>query len=209
MNYAKPLGSLDLNEVVDIHLRRSDAWTDDFRIHSSLDTMESEMRHAICYENSKTFLPLMAGFSILDQLGTCYSHARLPRYPDNRASGIKKALYYFLGYSPNGPETKAFYGLRNAIMHEAALTTHTREGDHYWFRWEPSQANPIKVSTRPWDGAFGSLRPDTVTTINPKLLVDQLSGTLNELANMNRRGELQVELPKEEIILRHFLLLPR
>ena len=125
----------------------------------------------------------------------------LPIYP-NGGSAIEHALYYFLGYNPQGPEVKAIYALRNGMVHEGSLTCKTKSGSHYIFRYDSSLTSAIQLAATPWDGEAATLGSNTTTLVNPRVLTDNITDAIDALRDcfFQRRADLKILKTREEIL---------
>jgi len=145
-------------------------------IRSVLPILKREIRHASVQTYSNNFLPVSASFTILDQLGFCYSRNDIDEYPDpdNNASGIKKALYYFCGLKANDKDTKAIVGLRNSFLHSASCAAKSmyNKPPHFHFIFDRTSSELLIHPTTDWNGDFTSLNESKMTVINPIKLID-------------------------------------
>jgi|GEM_PF-2484468 len=213
MILAKRWDELSDDEVIDIHINCYNiAELKDFLVMSSIRRMEAEAHRAVSYENSRIFLPAMACFSILDQIGKTYCRLDMPKYPEGgkMVSGIKKAAYYFLGCEANDLKTKTLYAFRNAVMHEASFANSDKNGNHYWFRIHKEVDEAVKVAANKWDGEPGSQTDSNCSRINPKILVEVTSKALSDLASYLEKGTLKMDHPEgvEGIKANYLLRLP-
>lgn len=210
MHISKPWNQLSESEVINIHLYSEISTTTDYIILSTLRRIEREARHAIANEYSKSFLPLMACYAILDQVGKCYKNKQKSPYTHQNANGIKKAAYYFLGYEENGDLTKTLYGLRNGIVHDASYVSHAKDGSHYWYRWDDEQTEIIRTPSMPWDGTLGSRSDSNCSFVNPKVFMDSVSEMLNRMMDLNKSGYLSLSMDGgvDELALRYLHLKP-
>lgn len=209
----KRLFSLAESEIVFLHLNaRNTIATKDFFVQSTLPIVVGEARHAINNIYSKNILPCLGAFAALDQVGTAYSSTALAPYSDPKGSGIKKALYYFAGFTENGPETKALYLFRNGIVHDGSLVAHTPNGKlHQWCSYDDSIPDAVQLPKTAWDGTDTNLTDDTVTLINPQKLLELAEKVLSSVERANAAGQLNINLAggAQEVIFRYFLLKPR
>lgn len=196
------LQSLSLDEIVYCHL------TEQFHIetkahivHSCLHDVETEMRQARGRYLTANYAPLLAAFAILDQIGSCYRDKAMPQHP-NQGQSIHRALYYFGRMAPMSDEVRALYAFRNGLVHDASLTSHTRAGEWYIFRYKPSLPTIIKLAKKPWDGTAANLGPDTLTLLNVRMLTNAVSEALNLVrkCRLDRPADLDVLQTKENII---------
>jgi hypothetical protein len=207
---AKRLQSLMLDDIVYCHLSsRQPERTKDFRVTSCLEGIEHEMRQSRGIQLTSNYAPLLAGFAILDQIGSCYRDKSKPHHPIGGAS-IHRALYYFMSLAPMSDEVKALYALRNGLVHDASLTSRTKSGDWYIFRYDREMAASIKLAKRPWDGSSGDLGDDTLTLVNPRYFTDQISLALSKLREcyIDRRSDLDVLMSATDILHKYLFWTP-
>ncbi|WP_156347571.1 MULTISPECIES: hypothetical protein [unclassified Sphingomonas] len=183
----------------------------DFLLRSCLHEVENEMGQAVGLEKLSNYAPVMCAFAILDQMGSTYSDSSKQPYPDVNASGIKKALYYWAGYQPNGAETKALYSFRNGIYHDGSLTNRDNSGQWYIFRYKPGMGSPVALASKPWDGTAAGLGPSTQTLIDVRELVALARSVIDSVRGcfLNRRGDFSISKSKEEILHKYIFWAPR
>ena len=191
----KHLSLLDQDEIVYCHLSlRQPERTLDFFVTSCLEAIETEMRQSRGTRLTANYVPLLAAFAILDQIGSCYADKRNPVHPSG-GSAIHHALYHFAGMDPMSEEVKALYALRNGLVHDASLTSYAKKtGQWYIFRYDHKLACAIKLPATPWDGTASGLGGSPITFINPRLFTDQVSEALSTLKScyIERRPDLEV-----------------
>lgn len=196
------LANLSLDDVVYCHLStRSPELTKDYKVYTTLELVELEMRQSRARQNTANYAPLLTGFALLDQIGGCYEDNAKPLHPSG-GSAIERALYYFMGYSPRGPEVQAIYALRNGMVHEGSLTCKTKSQAHYIFRYDSSLTSAIKLAPTPWNGQAATLGTRTTTLVNPRVLTDDISIAIDALRDcyFHRRADLKILKTREEII---------
>ncbi|MDB9467197.1 hypothetical protein [Dolichospermum circinale] len=133
----KKLSELTDSEIINIHLSIfTKTFTKDFELISTLKTLEEEMRQSSGLDKFKSFLPFLAAFAILDQIGGCYKCYKNSEEKENHAntknySSIQKALYYF-GDIEDEQRLNEIRIFRNGIIHDASLFFSEKiEGDRY------------------------------------------------------------------------------
>lgn len=171
----KKLNELALKELAFVHLNgRNYSDIKYGQIYSVLPLVIREIRHAKFNKYSQNFLPIAAAFTILDQIGFCYSRNDMSIYSDANASSIKKSLYYFCGLSENDKDTKALYALRNSILHTASCLSKSdrKNQPNHRFVLDKDSADLVKYPEVEWDGDFENLDGNMSTIINPTMLVD-------------------------------------
>ncbi len=192
---AKDLQDLDTDDIVSCHLNRAPyTWTRDHVVRSSLDFIDEEMRQSRGKRLTANYAPLLAGFAILDQLGSTYADAAAPTHPQG-GGAIHRALHAFCDYPAMGPEVKAFYALRNGLMHDASLTSFDVKAQQWYiFRYDRQMPDAVQLAATPWDGDRMTLGPDTVTMVNPRVFTDQVSAAISRVrdCHLDRRSDLTV-----------------
>jgi hypothetical protein len=200
---ATPLSKLSDEEIIYCHLTvRVREWTSDFIVTSCLDDVETEMRQSRGIQLTSNYVPLLAGFALLDQIGSCYEDAAMAPHP-TKGSAIERALYYFGGLPAASPEIIHLYALRNGLVHDASLTSHDKpKSNWYIFRFDRTMADIIRLPVSAWDGTAASLGPKTTTIINPRAVTELVSTALERVRNLyfDRRSDLKLLKPATEIL---------
>lgn len=194
----KTLEELSLEELAFIHLSGFDSiqikggW-----IMSVLPAVIGEIRHAKHQRYSRNFIPIAAAFTVLEQLGFCYSRNDMPAYSNPNASPIKKSLYYFCNFAENDTYTKAIYALRNGFLHTASLVSKGLSTKHqsYIFNFDRNLDALIVHPEESWNGDFDVLQPHMATLINPTRLIDMIENTVNHTLKLFLDGKINVECP--------------
>lgn len=171
----KKLEELSLNELAYVHLNcGSYNEIKDALLESSLPLVINEIRHAKFQRYSQNFLPVAAAFTVLDQLGFCYSRKDIPEYSQGNASSIKKSLYYFCGFQDNDQDTKTLYALRNSFLHTASILSKAEQSNqpNHRFVFDKSSEVLIKYPEVTWNGDFHNLKSNMTTFINPEMFVE-------------------------------------
>lgn len=186
-------------------------WTADFVVETGLEYIEIEMRQARGRDLTSRYVPMMAAFAILDQIGTTYRNPALPAAPA-KTPAIKKALYYFGGYKLTDPDVEYLYALRNALVHDAALTGHNlKKTVWYIFRFNLEMDDIIRLPASGWDGDPLTLKTDCLTWINPRLFTDSVSALLRQLRQAFEAdpSSVAIEVPGHEILQKYLFWTPR
>ncbi len=200
---AKRLMDLTDDEIVYCHLGvRPREWTRDHILSSCLDDVETEMRQSRGTQLTSNYVPLLAAFAILDQIGSCYEDRSLAPHPRG-GSAIQRALYHFGGLPPLSAEVSHLYALRNGLVHDASLTSHNLQKTAWFiFRFNRTMPEVIRLPATPWDGTANGLVAGTTTWINPRELTELVSTALSRLRDcyFDRRSDLGVLKPGSEIL---------
>ena len=207
----KTLQQLTLQELASIHLdtyagRHSlaDGW-----IESGMGHLVTEIEQSIPRVDTGFFSPLYGAFALLDQIGDIYSDRSMAPCSNADASGIKKALYFFGGMTFDGPEMKALYGLRNALVHDGSLVYRGRfdhrssawRGPFHKFRWNKNLKEPIKLPREQWDGTMTNLGPDVTTEINVREICRLSISSVRKATSALKKGNLDIHVREGEIEL--------
>ncbi|MBD2571407.1 hypothetical protein H6G59_26725 [Anabaena lutea FACHB-196] len=217
MLFDKKLSELTDSEIINIHLSRK-TLTKDFELISTLKTLESEMQQSSGLDNFKSFLPFLAAFAILDQIGGCYKCYKNSEEKENHAKekkykSFQKALYYF-GDIEDEQTLNEIRIFRNSIVHDACLFFfEQKKNEYYCFRYSDNNetSNLINSAEEKWDGNYDSINPKNMTIVNRKLLINKTSDIIRKLSKINESNELKISLPdkEKELIKRYFLMIPR
>lgn len=202
------LNELSNEEVVYCHLSRR-GWEEiqDYTVHSTLVGVETEMRQSRAINNISNYAPLLAGFSILEQLGNSYSNRKMKHHPKS-GSGIEHALYFFCGYEAMSDDVKALYALRNGLMHAASLTSMDQgSGKRYIFRYNFDIDASIQIASVDWDGQLSTIDSSVITLINPRKLTEQISSAIDCVRELfdNDRKNLRILRTRGQIMADHLI----
>lgn len=208
--HTKTLQQLTLSDLAAVHLDINGGRVAlaDGHIMSNIGGLITEITQSRGLQNLRIFSPLFGSFALLDQIGSCYINKTISPYPDTNASGIKKALYYFCGMTPNSVDMKALYGLRNSLMHDGSILSRgqpqangTWSGPFYHFILG-SKSNPIvEHPSVAWDGNLHNLRPAHRTKINQRALTDLAIGAVQSAKQLLEHGDLDFSLKGGEVEL--------
>ncbi|NWO01429.1 MAG: hypothetical protein HLX52_00510 [Idiomarinaceae bacterium] len=172
----KPFTDLSLKELAFVHLNYHRDWlrVKGGTLCSNLSLVIREIRHAKFQTYSRSFLPVAAAFTVLDQIGFCYSRSDIPVFSNSDASPIKKSLYYFCGLGDNDRDTKALYAMRNSFLHTSSLLSKGKWSNQpsYNFVFYRYLNILIQHPLSDWDGDFNTLKLEMTTYINPERLIE-------------------------------------
>lgn len=203
----KSLDELTVFELAFVHINGQKlSEVKDGVLRSVIPLVLREISHAKVNIYSQSFLPISAVFTVLDQLGFCYSRNDIPVYSDSNASGIKKSLYYFCGFSQNDEDTKALNALRNSFLHSASCLSKAKFPGQPNYRFSIDRAFPelIRHSEASWNGDFENLTEQMWTHINYDKLIDLAEYAVAKVLECWYQGALNVECSGKE--LRHRFL---
>ncbi|EGQ7944357.1 hypothetical protein AL546_009260 [Vibrio vulnificus] len=195
----KRLEQLSLEELAYAHLSDSNfTETNHGLLTSSLSTVLREIRHVKWQTYGNSFLPLSAAFTVLDQLGYCYQNAELPEFSNQKASSIKKSLYYFCGFGENDTDTQTLVALRNSFLHTASglsKAQFTNQPNHM-FVFNPEADELITYPAEVWDGNFANLTNAHSTFVNQKKLIAMVEEAVEKAQSLLYAKKLVVSLPE-------------
>lgn len=177
----------------------------DFKVETSLEYIETEMRQSRGRDLTSRYVPMMAAFAILDQIGGTYRNPTLAPAQANTPA-IKKALYNFGGYSLTDPIVVSLYALRNALVHDAALTGHDQKKQNWYiYRFNHDMDDMVRLPALGWDGDPLTLTKDRVTWINPRRFTESVSDLLRGLRDSFEAdpASISIELPGHEIVQKY------
>ncbi|MAF75993.1 MAG: hypothetical protein CMF17_09095 [Idiomarinaceae bacterium] len=163
----KPFTDLSLKELAFVHLNCHRDWlrVKGGTLCSNLSLVIREIRHAKFQTYSRSFLPVAAAFTVLDQIGFCYSRSDIPVFSNSNASPIRKSLYYFGGLGDNDRDTKALYAIRNSFLHTSSLLSTAIRSNQpsYNFVFDRKLSSLIQHPQSGRDGDFITLKPEMAT----------------------------------------------
>lgn len=174
----KTLQELTIHELASVHLHPyyHPISIADGLIWSGLGPLVTEIQQSRSMVVTGFFSPLYGAFALLDQIGNVYSNTARRDPINERASGIKKALYYFGNMAFDSNEMKALYCLRNSLVHDGSLLYRGRydqkqsqwKGPFYRFSHNKELTSPVKLPTVAWDGNLENISRATTTEINTR-----------------------------------------
>lgn len=179
---------------------------------STLVRAQREMNSTRGNTNTQMIVPLLAAFAILDQIGKCYGfYSKVAGEPDAKPS-IKRALHHFplpWGSPLSAEEMQALYVMRNGLMHDAAFSSREERGTKrsMIFRHDIEMENVVTLPARVWNGTPDDVCRETITWINPDLLIwiaDSAIGRLGQALKLND-PDLYVRLDCQEIAAKYLL----
>ena len=178
---------------------------------STLLRAQREMNSARESINSQMIVPLLAAFAILDQIGECYAFKEtLPGQPPETAP-IKRALHHFpptLG-ALTADQMQSLYVMRNGLMHDASFSSSERGGlkRNMIFRHDIQMEEVVVLPKRDWDGTPADVSRETITWVNPDLIIWMANTTVSRLAQAVKLNDpnLVVHLDPQVIAARYLL----
>jgi len=179
---------------------------------STLVRAQREMNSARNNNNSQMIVPLLAAFAILDQIGKCYGfHSMVAGEPAPKPS-IKRALHHFpLPWGPplSAEESQALYVMRNGLMHDAAFSSKEEGGAKrsMIFRHDIEMENVVTLPARVWNGKPDDVCRETITWVNPDLLIWIADSAISRLAQALKLNDpdLYVRLDPQVIAAKYLL----
>lgn len=206
---SKRLNEMSALELAFVHIngRKINKIKDGY-LASVIPVVLREIAHSKEYGNSKNFLPVSASFTVLDQLGFCYSRNDMDVCKKNNGNdevnNIKRALYYFCGIDNNSDDSDALVGLRNSFLHTAScLSKALHNGQsNYCFSIERSDGCLVEHPSDSWDGDFEKLNEDMVTVVNKEKLFNVVEASIETALNLLYENKLNVLCDEKEIYFR-------
>jgi hypothetical protein len=178
---------------------------------STLLRAQGEMNSARTLTNTQMIVPLLAAFAILDQVGECYaSKETLPGEPSKEAP-IKRALHHFpLPWGTlSADEMHALSMMRNGLMHDASFSSKERGGQKraMIFRHDIEMAEVVKLPVRGWNGKPEDVRRETITWVNPDLIIAIANFAIGRLGQALKLNDpaMVIRLDPQEIAARYLL----
>lgn len=211
MNTAKTIENTDLRDLTDEQvaychlLARPRILTADHFVESGLEHIETEMRQARGRNLTSKYMPLLAAFAILDQIGSTYRNPNLPTLPA-KTPAIKSALYNFGSFALAAPEVDHLYALRNALVHDASLTGHNmNKTKWYIFRYDETMPDMLRLPASGWDGDPNRLTGTSVTWVNTRMFTDWVSKLVHTIRQQFDDDPASVVIEKQgsEIIQKY------
>nr|WP_320165783.1 hypothetical protein [uncultured Methylophaga sp.] len=152
-------------------------------LQSVLAMVLGEIRHTRFQLYSQNYVPVVAAFGAIEQVGFSYSRNDISEFSNPNASPLSKALYYFADFEENGPDLRAVYALRNSLLHCASIVSQAKHSNKpsYHFIFDRELESLIKHAKDEWDGDIKTIRYDNATHINPVKLIN-LATTIRDKA---------------------------
>ena len=204
----KNLTDLTLLELAYAHLGHHDSYQlKDGRLESILPITLSEINHVRTNIYSRNFVPIVGAFGVIEQIGFCYQRRDMPKYSNEKASPICKALYYFAGFEEVSGDVKALYALRNSFLHTGSLLSKAEHKNKisYYFGFNREMSEIVRHSIEVWDGNIETLAfKNKITWVNPEKIIDLAFSIRKEALSCISKGVLEVGLKhgKKELYYR-------
>lgn len=207
----KTLQELTLQELASVHLHPyyHPISIADGLIWSSLGPLVTEIQQSRSMIVTGFFSPLYGAFALLDQIGSVYSNTARQDLINEKASGIKKALYYFGGMAFDSDEMKALCSLRNSLVHDGSLLCRGKydqrqsrwKGPFYRFSHCKELKSPVKPSLAAWDGNLNNISSAVTTEINTREISELSIKAVYSARKCLEDGTLSIDLKEGEIEL--------
>lgn len=165
-------------------------------VRSTLSFICENVNHGLCFDRSRSLMPIISLCSILDQIGVCYNRKDMsePRF----SNGIKRALYYFGEFNEDDVIIDIIYALRNGLTHNVSLTSYDKyKGKYYHFRYDKDIDSVYKLPEIEWDGNYDTLdtgREKFTTLINVKKLQSLVFNCIRKAEGLNEENQLTLRL---------------
>ena len=165
-------------------------------LKSILPITLQENNHARHMEYSKNFVPVVAAFAVIEQIGFTYKRNDKIEYSNPNSSSINKALYYFADYEEGNEDVKALYALRNSFLHNASLMAKALHASKpsYYFQFDRVIDVLVRYPEKPWDGNITTFKPEYTTLINPDKVIDLAGAVVDSTLKCLESNVLEVDL---------------
>jgi hypothetical protein len=195
---------LSLEEMAYIHLDVDSQWCclANGKMSSSLRDLLQTVSTAFNNIRTKQYVPLLACFSVLDQIGGVYERTdKTSTY----CNGIKKALDLFSSF--NLPSDLDFLvTLRHGLFHDGSLTYVNAHTDTKTFvRMGIGTGRLLTPSKIPWDGVYHDDMSDYVTKIDLKEFQELTSGVVSACRRHLLDGQLRIKAGSPRELLYKYL----
>ncbi|WP_313599697.1 hypothetical protein [Pseudomonas sp.] len=194
----KSTSQLSSEELANIHLDIGHRWhcLTDGNISSNIYDLNEAVNAAFNNFRTKQYVPLLACFAILDQVGSLYQRADMESPYGN---GIKKA---FDSYSDlKSPETlDTLVTLRHGLLHNGSLTCINRNTKtKVFFRMITNSKKIYTPSKKQWDGIYHDSMADYTSFIDLKELHNKTKDILIECRRLLLNGKIDIKIcaPRE------------
>lgn len=178
---------------------------------STLLRAQREMNSARESSNSQMIVPLLAAFAILDQIGECYAFRETLLGEPPKTAPIKRALHHFpptLG-ALTADQMQSLLVMRNGLMHDASFSSSERGGlkRNMIFRHDIRMEEVIVLPKRDWNGTPGDVSRETITWVNPDLIIWIANTAISRLAQAVKLNDpsLVIHLEPQLIAARYLL----
>ena len=165
-------------------------------IRSTLSFICENVSHGMCFDKSKSLMPIISMCSILDQLGVCYNRIDIPE--PRFQNGIKRALYYFGEFDENNVIIDIIYALRNGLTHNVSLTSYDKfKRKYYHFRYDKEIESIYKLPELEWNGNYETLdtgREKFTTLINVENFESLVFACVRKAEELNQDNQLELRL---------------
>lgn len=178
---------------------------------STLVRAQREMNSARETINAQMITPMLAAFAILDQIGECYAFAETLANEPGEREPIKRALHHFPPtFGPLSDEQmQSLYVMRNGLVHDASFSSSERGGlkRKMIFRHDIEMETVVVLPKREWDGTPGDVSRETITWVNPDLIIWIADSAVGRLAQALKLSDpkLVVRLDPQVIAARYLL----
>lgn len=160
------------------------------------------------FNNVRTsqYVPLLAYFSILDQIGGIYNRT------DKACSftnGIKRALSQYSSIN-KGSDLEMLVTLRHGIFHDGSLVyKNSNTGTNVAFRMNVNSDDLLTPAKTQWDGIYHDDMSDYVTKINLKKLQAVANAVVKECKDslINGTTDVKTSSPRE-FYYKYLFLMP-
>lgn len=205
----KSTSQLSMEELANIHLDINSKrhCLDDGNISSNIYDLNEAINAGFNNLRTEQYVPLLACFAILDQIGSIYQRTdKKNRYKN----GIKKALYFYSDFT-SPEDLEALVTLRHGLFHNGSLTCINQSTKtKVFFRMIKNSNKIFTPSKKPWDGIYHNEMCDYITFIDLKELHKKTKEVLIECRRLLLDGKLHIKIssPRELFYKYLFLVKP-
>lgn len=187
----KSISQLSLEELANIHLDINSAWQclENGNISSNIYDLNETVAAGFNNNRTKQYVPLLACFSILDQIGSAYERTDQTSAYGN---GIKKALDLYSNFKLN-QDLEFLVTLRHGLFHDGSLTYINKStGTKVFFRMIMGSGKLLTPSIKPWDGVYYDDLSDYITYIDLKELHVKTKEVITECRRLLLNGKIKI-----------------
>lgn len=206
---AKSTSQLSTEELANIHLDINRKWhcLTDGNISSNIYDLNEAVNAAFNNARTEQYVPLLACFAMLDQIGSLYQRTDI-KSPYN--NGIKKAFDSYSNFkSPD--DLEAIVTLRHGLLHNGSLTCiNSRTETKVFFRMIKNSKKIYTPPKKQWDGIYHDSMSDFTSLIDLRELHNTTKEIINECKRLlqDKKLEIKVCVPRE-LFFKYLFLSPR
>lgn len=195
---SKKIHELSIEELAFAHLDDTCRFiqTMDGMISSSLFDLNQTVAASFSNVRTNQYVPLLACFSMLDQIGGLYKRTNKSC---NYKNGIKKALHFYSNVT-NAIELEQLTTLRHGLFHDGSLLyINSTTGTKVIFRMIQNSGALLTPAKKPWDGLYHNDISDYVTKIDLRELQNTTTEVIKERKKLllDKKIKITAQTPQE------------